>query len=60
MSSRLEVKRTDDEIDEVLNVCADAEIDGGNFHGMTYEQGVEAGIRWLTKDGFGEDETPFS
>lgn len=56
----LEVKRTQKEIDEVLNTCADAEMEGSQFHGMTYEQGVEAGIRWLTKDGFRDDETPFS
>lgn len=37
------------EIDEVLNRAADAEADGqSNWPGMTYEQGVQAGILWVT------------
>ena len=55
-----EVKRTDEEIGDVLDICAEAEAEGSAFSGMTYEQGVEAGIRWVTKEGYEDDETPFS
>ncbi len=40
--------RTGDSIDDLLNQCADAEEDGSKFPSMTYEQGVQATIRWLT------------
>ena len=40
----MEIKRTDAEIDAVLN---DA-VEGDRFAGMTYEQGVEAAILWIT------------
>lgn len=47
---------TQDEIDEVLNECSDYTAEGGSkFPGMTYEQGVEAGIRWVTGD---DDSNP--
>ena len=37
------------EIDEVLNWCWEAEERGrSHFRGMTYEQGVRAGIEWAT------------
>jgi len=40
------------EIDTVLNQCAEAFDRGGSkYPGMTYEQGVEAAIRWLIKGG---------
>lgn len=44
-----EIVRTDDEIDGVLNAAMES-IDEGRarWPGMTYEQGVDAGIRWLT------------
>ena len=43
-------KPTQDEIDEVLNQCAEAADSGeSKFWGMSYEQGVEAAIRWLTE-----------
>ena len=46
--SKYWVKHTDEEIDEVLNVCVDREAVGESpCWGMTYEQGVEAGIKWL-------------
>jgi len=45
---KYQVKRTDGEVDEVLNTCVERENSGKSpFWGMTYEQGVEAGIRWL-------------
>ena len=47
---------TQDEIDEVLNKCSDYTVEGGSkFPGMTYEQGVEAGILWVTGD---DDSNP--
>ena len=48
---------TQDEVDEVLNQCMDQADEGGSrFPGMTYEQGVEAAIRWMQ----GTDENPLS
>lgn len=39
---------TQNEIDEVLNICADFEEQGyTNAPGMTYEQGVKATLEWL-------------
>ena len=35
-------------VDRVLNTCVEREESGDSpFWGMTYEQGVEQGIRWL-------------
>lgn len=46
------VLRTQEEIDELLNQCADSEEDGrSKYPGMTYEQGIQAAIRWLTEQG---------
>jgi hypothetical protein len=46
---------TDDEINEVLNLCS-AQADEGRskYPGMTYEQGIEAAIRWMQ----GDDSNP--
>ena len=42
------MKPTQDEIDEVRNKCSEAADEGrSQFNFMTYEQGVEAGIRWM-------------
>lgn len=42
------MERTEKEIDQLLNVCTEAEEHGGsNYPGMTYEQGIKAGIEWL-------------
>ena len=39
------------EIDDVLNQCLDSEDTGqSKFPGMSYEQGVKAGIQWLTEE----------
>lgn len=38
----------ENEIDDVLNQCAEAADEGqSKYPGMSYEQGVEAGIRWM-------------
>jgi len=42
------LKVEQNKIDEILNDCAEAHESGSNFHGMTYEQGVEAAILWVT------------
>lgn len=50
------ITRTQDQIDDILNECSEL-IDEGTskFPGMTYEQGVEAAIRWMSGD---EDTSP--
>lgn len=54
---RYQVRRTDAEIDKVLNTCLEREESGrpSLWRGMTYEQGVEQGIRWLIGE---SDEDP--
>lgn len=38
---------TKDELWELLNSCADSEDTGHtDFPGLTYEQGIKAGIEW--------------
>ena len=38
-----------DEINDVINECSDLENEGtSKYPGMTYEQGVKAGIDWAT------------
>lgn len=52
------VERKDAEVDDVLNQCAEAECRGqSKFRGMSYEQGVQAGIRWIIGD---ESEHPLA
>lgn len=44
-----EVYRSDEEINELLNVCSESESTGrSKYPGMTFEQGIKAGIEWLT------------
>ena len=41
-------KRTQDQIDELLNRCIEAEETGvSEYPGMSYEQGIKAAIEWL-------------
>ena len=42
------IKRSQEEIDNLLNACADAEEEGSNFPGMIYEQGIKEMYEWLT------------
>jgi len=45
------ITRKTEVIDELLNMCAEQENEGGSkFPGMTYEQGVKAAIDWLTEE----------
>jgi len=40
--------RTQDEVDELMNLVSDViDDEGTRFSGMTYEQGVQATIDWL-------------
>lgn len=42
------IRRTDDEIDGVLNAVADVQDSGSTkWPGMSYEQGVENALRWV-------------
>ncbi len=41
------------EIDDVLNACCEAEEEGSNWPGMSYEQGVQAAILWM--QGYGSN-----
>lgn len=41
------------EIDDVLNTCMEAADHGcSKWPSMSYEQGVEAAVRWMEGDGF--------
>lgn len=43
-----QVMHSDQEIDDLLNDCAEEEGEGTTrFKGMTYEQGIKAAIEWL-------------
>ena len=45
------IKRTSEEIDDVLNRCLDQMDKGGStYPGMTYEDGIREAIDWLTSD----------
>lgn len=44
----MEIKPPEEEINEVLNRCAEHSEKGtSQYHGMTYEDGVRAGIDWV-------------
>ena len=45
-----ETVRTEKQIDDVLNAASEGIEKGSKWRGMSYEQGVEAGIRWLIGD----------
>lgn len=48
--------RHEDDINEQINAAQDSidEHGGTQWPGMSYEQGVQAGLRWA----IGDDETP--
>ena len=48
MATDYRIVRSDDEIDDVLNECAEAEESGSKFSGMSYEDGMMAMFHWLT------------
>ena len=41
------IKRTQSEIDEVMNWAGEAFDEGSRFPGMSYEEGIMAAIDWL-------------
>ena len=43
----MDVVRTEDEINALEDWCFEAEEEGTNYHGMTYEQGIRDAIDWL-------------
>lgn len=46
---------SEEQVDTVLNLASEAEEEGRSaYPGMTYEQGVLAGIRWMR----GEETVP--
>ena len=43
------VVRNKSEIDELIGQCVEQDTEGGSrYPGMTYEEGVQYAIRWLT------------
>ncbi len=51
------IARSDADIDNVLNLAHEQTDKGGTaYSGMTYEDGVAAGIEWAT--GLGDNEPP--
>jgi len=49
MAGMYNVDKSSDQIDDLLNRCVDAKEEGvSKYPGMTYEEGVEAGILWVT------------
>jgi hypothetical protein len=47
------IQPSDKAIDDILNRCAEQEDKGGSaVPGMSYEQGVKAGIEWLITPDF--------
>lgn len=39
--------RTEKEINDLIDKCADAAMNGTKFSGMSYEEGIRAGIEWV-------------
>lgn len=53
----MEIKRNEDQVNDLLNRCAESEETGNSeYPGMSYEQGIKAGIEWLTGQ---TDDYPF-
>lgn len=47
----MRIVRSEKEIDEVLNVAAMGMDRGSAYPGMSFEEGIAEGIRWLTEEG---------
>jgi hypothetical protein len=48
--NKREIKRSDAEIDRVLNWANEGEEEGSRFGGMSYEQGINAFAAWVFGD----------
>lgn len=53
----VKLMRTEKQVEKVLNQCVEMEGGRNPFWGMTYAQGVEAGIRWIIGE---TDEDPLA
>lgn len=54
----MQIKPSEEDVNEVLNQCSEAADSGrSKFPGMSYEQGVEAAIRWMQGD---DDTSPMA
>lgn len=42
------IARSDKEIDDVLNWAFEGMDQGSHYPGMSYEQGIEAALNWVT------------
>lgn len=42
------VRRTDAEIDDQMNLALESQDNGTRWPGMSYEDGVDAALRWVT------------
>ena len=51
-----EIQVTQQQIDEVIGQCFEADLKGSTYPGMTYEQGVLAAIDWITGE---TEDNPF-
>lgn len=51
------IKRSDDEINDVMNRAAEGMEGGGRWPGMSFEEGVHQALNWVTG---GTDENPMS
>lgn len=48
VSNKMNLVRSQAEVDTLLNKCADASDAGeSQYHGMSYEEGIRDGIQWL-------------
>jgi len=47
----MRVVRSQSEIDKIMERCQMADENGSVYPSMTYEEGVEYAIRWLTEEG---------
>ncbi len=43
----MEIKRSEQEVDEVLNFAAEALDEGSKYPGMSYEEGIQNALLWL-------------
>lgn len=44
------IVRSDEDIDNLLNECVEAEDSGSKYPGISYEEGIRAAIDWLIGD----------
>lgn len=45
----LEIVRTEEEVEKLMDDCIENRTNGKHrYAGMTYEEGIRAGIEWLT------------